>query len=52
VRVTPTESKVTNSTVRAYQYKKVAVDKKCVNAVKEFMAEHYSYECVLPGYDF
>ena len=48
VRVTPTESKVTGAYTTAYQYKKVAVDKKCVNAVNEAM-KSYSFESYIPG---
>jgi hypothetical protein len=44
-----TEVEYTNTT--AYQYKKVAVDKKCVTAVKEAM-EEFSYEYFLPGNDY
>lgn len=51
VTVTPTESKVSSSSISAFQYKKVAVNNKCVKAVKEAM-EAYSYEKNLPGQEF
>jgi hypothetical protein len=44
-------TEVEYSRTKAYQYKKVAVDNKCVTAVKEAM-ENYSYTAYLPGNGF
>ena len=47
-------TKVLSSSTKAYQYKSVAVDRKCVKAVKAAM-EDYSYKNVFPNaavYDF
>jgi hypothetical protein len=47
----PTETQIVESATKAYQYKKVAVNNKCVKAVKESMGQ-FGYEYYLPGSDY